>query len=121
LLSGFGYLPNERFVMVARNNQRYSEEAFRLQVISTVVQVENLYWDLSASQQNVRVANSRWGARQLYDQNRKQEEVGTMAQSGRGFRRIEVAAGQRDLVIATTNVQMQETTLKKVVEQEKRP
>ena len=47
---------NERYIMVARNNTKVAEHVFRLQVINTVVAVENAYWDLAALQQSVRVA-----------------------------------------------------------------
>jgi outer membrane protein TolC len=122
LLSGFGLLPNERFVMVARNNRRYSEESFRLQVITTVVQVENAYWDLAAFQQNIRVAEQSLAAsRQLLDQNKKQAEVGTMAHLDVVSAESEVAAGERDLVVARTNLQIQETTMKKILSKKPDP
>jgi len=66
--------------------------------------------------------NSPLGAsRQLYDQNRKQEEVGTMAHLDVVSAESEVAAGQRDLVIATTNVQNARDHAKEVVEQKNDP
>jgi hypothetical protein len=49
LLSGFGLLPNKRFLMVATNNLKTSDELFREQVTATVVQVEDAYWDLAAA------------------------------------------------------------------------
>ncbi len=46
LLQGFGFLPNTRFIRIAKNNREISDVAFRLQVITTVDQIENMYWDL---------------------------------------------------------------------------
>src|SRR5580704_9984108 len=46
LLQGLGFLPNTRFIRIAKNNREISDVAFRLQVITTVDQIENLYWDL---------------------------------------------------------------------------
>src|SRR6478672_13348890 len=46
LLQGFGRGLNLRLLRTARNNKKIAEEAFRLQVISTVSQIENIYWDL---------------------------------------------------------------------------
>src|SRR5580700_6234740 len=46
LLQGFGFLPNTRFIRIARNNREISDVAFRLQIITTVDQIENMYWDL---------------------------------------------------------------------------
>src|SRR6266478_5030604 len=45
LLSGFGLLPNTRFIRIAKNNREISDVAFRLQVITTVNQIQNIYWD----------------------------------------------------------------------------
>ncbi len=49
LLAGFGLGPNLRFLRIAKNNQKISDEAFKLQVISTVTQIANMYWDLVAA------------------------------------------------------------------------
>src|SRR5437660_4736518 len=49
LLSGRGYLPNKRFIMLAANNLRTSDEILRAQVTGAVVQVENAYWNLAAA------------------------------------------------------------------------
>ena len=46
LLQGFGFLPNTRFIRIAKNNREISDVAFRLQIITTVDQIENIYWDL---------------------------------------------------------------------------
>lgn len=47
LLQGFGFLPNTRFIRIAKNNREISDVAFRLQIITTVDQIENMYWTLS--------------------------------------------------------------------------
>src|SRR5260370_12696109 len=36
LLAGFGFVPNLRFMRIAKNNQKISDEAFRLQVETTI-------------------------------------------------------------------------------------
>ena len=56
LLSGFGFGPNLRYLHIARNNQKISDQAFELQVISTVTQIANIYWDLVAA---TRMSRSR--------------------------------------------------------------
>src|SRR5581483_8299297 len=55
LLQGFGFAPNRRYIHIARNNREISDVAFRLQIITTVDQIENLYWDLVYAYENVRV------------------------------------------------------------------
>ena len=46
LLAGFGISSNERYIQIAKQNIKITDVAFRLQVITTVTQVENIYWDL---------------------------------------------------------------------------
>src|SRR3984957_15016742 len=55
LLQGFGFVANTRFIRIAKNNREISDVAFRLQIITTVDQIENLYWDLVYAYENVRV------------------------------------------------------------------
>ena len=57
LLQGFGFAPNTRFIRIAKNNREISDVAFRLQIITTVDQIENIYWDLVYAYENVRVQN----------------------------------------------------------------
>ncbi len=116
LLNGFGRLSNERFIMVARNNTKVAEHVFRLQVINTVVAVENAYWDLAALQQSVRVAEQALAvAQQLYRDNQIRLDVGTMSPLDVTSAESEVAARTRDLTVATTNLQLQEATFKNML------
>src|SRR6266567_694345 len=46
LLSGFGFGPNLRYLRIAKNNKQISDIAFKDQVMATVTQIENIYWDL---------------------------------------------------------------------------
>lgn len=116
LLSGFGIRSNERFLIVARNNTRITQETFRLQAVSTVVQVENTYWDLAQFQETVKVAEQSLAvAQRLYEDNKKQAEIGTLAPLDVVAAESEVAARERDLVVARTNLQLQETRLKNLL------
>ncbi|MSO19926.1 MAG: TolC family protein [Acidobacteria bacterium] len=116
LLNGRGKLSNLRFVTVARNNRRITEEVFRQQVITALVAVENAYWDLAAFQEIVKVATqSLTVARKLREDNRRQAEIGTMAPLDVVAADSEVAARERDLIVAETNMQLQETRLKNML------
>lgn len=116
LLNGLGRLYNERYIRVARNNTKVAEDVFRLQVINTVVAVENAYWDLAALQESVRVAEQSLAvARQLYQDNKTRLDVGTMSPLDVTSAESEVAARTRDLTVATTNLQLQEATLKNML------
>jgi outer membrane protein TolC len=46
LLAGFGVATNERYIRIAKRNSQITDLAFKAQVIATVTQVENIYWDL---------------------------------------------------------------------------
>src|SRR5437899_3893970 len=55
LLWGFGRSVNMRLIHIAQNNKKISQEAFLNQVISTVSQVENIYWDLVNAYEDFKV------------------------------------------------------------------
>ena len=79
VLQGFGTLPNTRFIRIASNNRQITNAAFRLQVITTVDQIENLYWNLVYAYENVRVQQDALSyAQTILKDTRKQVEYGTM-------------------------------------------
>ncbi len=55
LLAGFGFGPNLRYLRIARNNKKISDIAFKDQVIATVTQIENIYWDLVSAYEQTQV------------------------------------------------------------------
>ena len=116
LLSGLGFKPNLRFLLVARNNENVSGAIFQNQLQQTIVQVENAYWDMAQFQQNVKVAQDSLAAAQsLYENSKRQAEVGALAPLDVVSAESAVAASQRDLVVARTNLQIQEITLKNLL------
>ncbi|HLI85203.1 MAG TPA: TolC family protein [Bryobacteraceae bacterium] len=116
LLAGFGLLPNMRFMLVANTNQATAQEVFRQQVITSVVQLMGAYWDLAAFQLNVKVAQESLDvSKELYNETKKQFEVGTLSRIDVVTAESQVAASQRDLIVAQTNLQQQETTLKQLI------
>jgi outer membrane protein len=122
LLAGFGFLPNKRFIMVANNNRKTAREVFLQQVIASVVQLENAYYDLAAFQLNVQVtAKSLAAVKELLEETKKQQELGTLAHLDVVTAESQVAASQRDLIVAQTNLQIQETTLKQLLSKKGAP
>jgi outer membrane protein TolC len=116
LLAGFGRLPNERFMIVARNDVGTANEVFRQQVITSVAQLEDAYYNLAAYQLNVQVAQESLRAvQQLYDETRKQEAAGILSRLDVVTAESEVAASQRDLIVAQTSLEQQETSLKQLL------
>ena len=80
LLQGFGFAPNTRFIEIAKNNREISDVAFRLQITTTVDQIENMYWDLVYAYENVRVQKEQLAfAQKTLSDNQKQVEIGTLA------------------------------------------
>ncbi|HUI78175.1 MAG TPA: TolC family protein [Bryobacteraceae bacterium] len=116
LLNGFGPKVNRALINVATNEQKIEREAFRQQVITALSSAQNTYWDLVAAQQGVRAANDALAvAQQLAENNKKQVEVGTMANLDVVTAQAQVAASQRDLIVAQTNVQNAELQLKNML------
>jgi len=82
LLQGFGFLPNKRFIIIAKNNRELTDVAFRLQITTTVDQIQNMYWDLVNAYENVKVQQDALAlADKTLSDNKKQVEIGTLAQS----------------------------------------
>jgi outer membrane protein len=116
MLNGFGTRVNRALIKVAENEQKIERESFRQQVIASLVSAKNAYWDLVAAKGSVRAANEALkAAQQLAANNRKQFEIGTMAQLDVVTAEAQVAASQRDLIVAQTNVQNAELTLKSMI------
>src|SRR5712692_2358555 len=113
LLNGFGLLPNTRFIRIAKNNKKIADLSFAQQVITTVVQTENLYWELVFAREDVRVKGRSVAlADKLYTDNKRQVEIGTLAPIEVVRAEAEVARARQDLIVSQT-VQLQQQTLLK--------
>ncbi len=113
LLQGFGRALNSRLIRIARNNLGVSDLTFRQQVILTVSSIVNAYWDLVSYNEDVKVKKQALSlAEKLYNDNKKQVEIGTLAPIAIVQAEAEVASRQQDLVVSETNVLQQETILK---------
>lgn len=113
LLQGFGFLPTTRFIRIAKNNREISDVAFRLQVITTVDQIQNIYWDLVNAYENVKVQQESLAlAQKTLDDNKKQVQIGTLAPIEVVRAQSVVAADQQTLIVAQTNLQLQQLLMK---------
>src|ERR1700756_3286770 len=113
LLQGFGFLPNTRFIRIAKNNREISDVAFRLQVITTVDQIENIYWDLVNAYENVKVQQESLAlAQKTLEDNKKQVQIGTLAPIEVVRAQSAVATVQQSLVVAQTNLELQQLLMK---------
>jgi len=113
LLQGFGLLPNTRFIRIAKNNREISDVAFRLQIITTVDQIENIYWDLVYAYENVRVQQESLAyAQRALDDARHQAQVGTVPPIQVVSAQSTVATDQQNLIVAQNNLQLQQLLMK---------
>jgi outer membrane protein len=113
LLQGFGFAPNKRYIQIAKNNRELSDVAFRLQTITTVDQIENMYWDLVYAYENVKVQQENLGfAQKTLSDTRKQVEIGTLAPIEVVRAQSTVASDRQTLTLALTNLQRQQLLMK---------
>ncbi|MGE5724862.1 MAG: TolC family protein [Acidobacteriota bacterium] len=116
LLSGFGIANNRRSITLAKNNREISDIAFRQQVISTVTQIQNIYWDLVNAYEDLRVQQESLAlAEKTLADNQKQVEIGTLAPIEVVRAQSEVAARQQSLIVSQTNLQLQQLLMKNAV------
>ncbi len=113
LSQGFGMAVNNRNIRIARNNIKVSDLVFRQQVIATVSNVIGLYWDLVSFNEDVAVKKQALALSQkLYNDNKRQVEIGTLAPIEIVRAEAEVASREQDLTVSETNVLQQETIIK---------
>jgi outer membrane protein len=113
LLQGFGFLPNTRLIRLTKNNREISDVAFRLQVITTVDQIENMYWDLVFAYENVRVQQESLAfAQKTLSDTQKQVQIGSLAPIEVVRAQSTVASDQQNLIQAQNNLQLQQLLMK---------
>jgi outer membrane protein len=113
LLQGFGFAPNTRFIRIAKNNRELSDVAFRLQIITTVDQIQNMYWDLVYAYENLRVKQESLAfSQKTLSDTKKQVEIGSLAPIEAVRAQSTVAADEQALTVAKTNLQLQQLIMK---------
>jgi len=113
LLAGFGFGPNLRYLRIANNNKKISDIAFKDQVITTVTQVENIYWDLVSAYEQAQVSEeSLKFAQQSFDTAKKQLQLESIPEMDVMRAEAEVSKRDQDLTVARTTLQLQELLIK---------
>jgi outer membrane protein TolC len=113
LLQGFHVAVNNRYIRISKNNLKVTQLQVKLQVITTISAVLNLYWDLVSFNEDVRIKEQALAtAQKLYEDNKKQVAIGTLSAIEVTRAAAEVSAAKENLLIAQTNVAQQETVLK---------
>jgi outer membrane protein TolC len=113
LLAGFGFGPNLRFLRIAKNNKKISDIAFKDQVIATVTQIENIYWDLVSAYEQARVNEQSLAfANQTLENAKKQLQLESIPEMDVMKAEAEVSKRDQDLTVARTTLQLQESLMK---------
>lgn len=116
LLQGFGLDVNSRFIRVARKSALASQQTFRSQLLNVVVNVVNLYWDLVSDSAELSArTRSRDVAQKFFDDTKTEIALGAMARVEIYRAEGELAARQREVTFAQTNVTQQENQLKNAI------
>ena len=116
LLAGRGRYVNRRNIMIAENNRKISDLNFSQQAITTITNTITAYWELSFAQQNVKVQEQAVTVSQkLYNDNKKQLEIGTMAPLDVTRAESELATGRQNLIVAQTTELQDQLVLKNLI------
>lgn len=116
LLSGFGFGPNLRYLRIANNNKKISNIAFKDQVMATVTQIENIYWDLvDAYEQSQVNEQSVAFATQSFENAKKQLQLESIPAMDVMKAEAEVSRRAQDLTVARTSLQLQELLMKNAI------
>jgi len=113
LLAGFGRFVNRRNILIAENNRKIADLAFTQQAITTVTNTVTAYWELVYARENVQVQQKAVTvAEKLYNDNKKQLEIGTMAPLDVTRAESELATDRQNLIVAQTTLLQDDLVLK---------
>jgi outer membrane protein len=113
LLNGFGLAMGTRNIRIAKNNRKIADWAFAAQAITTITSTITDYWELVYARENVRVNQQAVTvAEKLYEDNKKQLEIGSLAPLDVTRSESELATDTQNLIFAQT-VQLQDEQILK--------
>jgi len=116
LLKGFGITPTKWSIYIAHNDQKKSLFALKQQVIDLIYAVEEAYWNLVYSHQNLEVMQkSLQLAKDLLKQNEIQVKVGVSAPMDILTAQAEVAARESETLQARSQIQTYEENLRRIL------
>ena len=116
LLQGWGFNSNMRWIRIARNNRAIMDSAYQNQIMTSVSQIENIYWDLVNAYENVKVQQRALDlAQKTLSDTEKQVEIGTLAPITVVQSKSSVASAQQNLIVAQTNLQLQQLLMKNAI------
>lgn len=116
LLQGSGIWVNNRFIYEAILDRRITDSTFRQQILSTVNQVENIYWVVVSAYEDVQAKeHALEQSTKLDSDTRKQLEIGTMAPLDVVNADSTVATDKQALINSQSTLNYQQLVLKQAV------
>ena len=116
LLQGFGFNSNLRWIRIARNDRAIMDAAYQNQIMTTVSQIENIYWVLVNAYENVKVQQRALElAEKTLSDTEKQVEIGTLAPIMVVQSQSSVATAKQNLIVSQTNLQLQQLLMKNAI------
>ena len=116
LLNGFGLSVGTRNIRIAQNVRKIADWAFAAQAITTITSTINAYWELAYARENVKVEQQAVAvAQKLYEDNKKQLEIGSLAPLDVTRSESELATDNGNLIQAQTVQLQDEQTLKNFI------
>ena len=116
LLQNFGFKVNRKDIIIARNNLDISESQLNKVLQNTIYSVEEAYWNLVYSIENLKVRRqSLQLAQDLLAKNQRAVEVGTLAPIEVLSAQSAVATREADILQAEAQVKNNEDILKTII------
>jgi outer membrane protein TolC len=116
LLQGAGIWVNKRFVYEAVLNRKITDSTFRQQVLTTVNQVENIYWVLVSAYEDVQAKERALAqSTQSLADTQKQLDIGTMAPLDVVNAQSTVATDKQALISSQSNLKWQQLVIKQAI------
>jgi outer membrane protein TolC len=113
LLAGFGVATNERFIRIAKRNSQITDLAFKAQVIATVTQVENIYWDLVNAFDSEQISEQSLGfANKNLSDDQKQLKLQAIPAMQVMTDESAVATAEGNLTVARASLRLNELLMK---------
>ena len=115
-LAGFGIATNERYMHIAKKNLQSTDLAFRAQVIATITQVENIYWDLVNAYQDEQVKERLLAfSQRTLDNDQKQLQLNAIPAMQVTKDQSDVATSEGDLTVSRANLRLNELLIKNAI------
>jgi outer membrane protein TolC len=116
LLRGFGIAANARTITVSRMNLNTTELNFKNQVISTISQLLNMYYNLAGDYEDLRAKRGALETAQTFLRNvDRQIELGSVAPSDRITAETQAASSAQAVSDSETTLRQQELSLKNLI------